>query len=92
MTATIMRYTNFSSDSGPLIPADGATVRLFVQGGTTALETKTAGSDGKVTFEDLTPGTYEVNGFLTINQGSNNGDAEVVLGAGDSKNVSVTLD
>ena len=63
-------------DNGPIDPettgdlratvtADGSgladvTVRLFESGGSTATTTQTTGGDGRTTFSDLDPGSYEV--------------------------------
>lgn len=38
----------------------GVTVRLFEDGGTSAIETLNTGSNGRATFEDLEAGAYEV--------------------------------
>lgn len=92
VTITVMRYTDFLNSTGALVPANGATVRYYVNGGSVVVDTKTAGTDGKVTFSNLDPGTYNFNAYQTINAVSRNGDADVVVAAGDSKVSSITLD
>lgn len=92
VTVSVLRYTDFKNDSGPLIPADGATVRYYLLGGSTPIETKTAGTDGKVTFEGINAGEYRFNAHLTTSVASNNGDGDVIVADGDNKSVSITLD
>ena len=45
---------------GTSTPVPGATYQLWNSTNTQVLQTKTAGNDGMVIFEDLTPGTYVV--------------------------------
>ena len=50
----------YGNVSGTNIPVPGATYQLWNSTNTQVLQTVTAGSDGSVIFDDLTPGTYVV--------------------------------
>lgn len=62
----------------------GVTVQLFETGGTSALETESTGSDGTAAFDDLDPGTYEVE--VEVPEGR-----ELVEGEEARKSVTVTV-
>ena len=50
----------YGNVTGTSVPVPGASYTLYDSTNTQALQTKTAGNDGMVVFEDLTPGTYMV--------------------------------
>ncbi|MGD2071482.1 MAG: plastocyanin/azurin family copper-binding protein [Gemmatimonadota bacterium] len=63
--------------------AAGVEVRLFQTGAATASETGTTGADGTVTFQDLEPGSWEVE--IEVPAGT-----EIVGGGDDRTGVTVT--
>ena len=56
------------------------------------IESKTTGSDGKVVFDDLDPGTYYIYAYYEDNDGCYYyGNISVDLKRGDSKSVTIEL-
>lgn len=83
--------TTVTSDGAPHA---GATVRLFEEGGSSAPETQTTGSDGTATFSDLDEGAYEVEVVVPDGYALADGESErksVTVTAGSTASRSFAL-
>ncbi|MEX2473208.1 MAG: plastocyanin/azurin family copper-binding protein [Gemmatimonadota bacterium] len=72
----------------------GATVRLFESGGSTASATQTTGSDGRVTFSDVPEGTHDVEIDVPTGFSLDDGETEqksVTVTAGATANATFAI-
>lgn len=84
-TGTIIVATVFEDGS----TSAGVTVELYDEIGGSTIGTKTTGSDGKVTFNDILEGTYEVDAWN--DDYSSSDDPSFQLIGGQTKTVNLTL-